>query len=92
MVTPNPQGPMMSDCPEQDFRDALSEEEFWVYVNEGLLSAMGHEEDYWYPEAEPPDLDDTDHYFSEPCRVCRSTTACGYDHEGRPWIHVDQSA
>jgi hypothetical protein len=88
-MTQIPQGRMMSDCPEHDFRDALSDDEFWTYISDGLLAAMGHEDDYWYPETEPDDLEN---HFSEPCRVCRATTACGHDQEGRPWIHVDQQA
>lgn len=52
--------------------------------------------EFWaalYPD--DPELD-IDPYEGEPgpvdiapCVVCGSTDFCGYDQEGRPWIHAD---
>lgn len=75
----------MSICPEGEYRNSLSEEEFWNYV----CRSLGPEE--------PPDslTEDEIDYIREnggdipqPCPVCRSIIACSYDSEGRPMIHV----
>lgn len=66
-------------CPEADARDAMTDAEFWEHV---------------YPQ-EGPDEPDFDHDPEVPaigtiCEVCGSDGACGYDPEGRPWIHCTE--
>lgn len=70
-------------CPEADYRDSLSDADFWAHV---------------YPDASDPDPSDydappgmgvvviSDHV--SPCPLCGEWGACGYDPEGRPMIHA----
>ena len=55
----------------------MSDADFWAHV---------------YPQPEPPDIDDNEpdefDRYPEACPECGSFTACGYDDEGRPMIHV----
>ena len=72
----------MSLCPEAEFRDSLSDGEFWDYVLLGIRPG----------DPQPADGDD-DWDPLEPvplgvCPVCGSTTACGYDEQGRALIHA----
>ena len=69
----------MSLCPEGEYRDSLSDEEFWAHV---------FQTDYpdW-TDFDESDLDDRSHLLI-PCPVCHSIEACGYDSEGRPLIHA----
>lgn len=66
-------------CPEAEYRESLSDEEFWAHV---------FQTDYpdW-SDFDGPDLDEP-YRLPDPCVVCGSTTACGYDNEGRPMIHT----
>ncbi len=67
-----------SICPEHNYRESLSEEEFWSYVFQNRYA------DWTGPE-EPDDIDDES--IEDRCLVCGSTGACMYDSEGRPLIH-----
>lgn len=68
----------MSLCPEFQYRESLSDEEFWAHI---------FQTDY----EEYIDFDDIDHSpeLPNPCKVCGELTACGYDSEGRPMIHSE---
>ena len=73
----------MSLCPDREYRESLSEDDFWPYV---LLGQRPGE----YVEPEP---DFGDGYFigDDACPECGEFDACGYDAEGRPMIHVTES-
>jgi hypothetical protein len=70
----------MSICPEAEFRKGLGDLDFWYYVMTGIKP-----EDVDYND-DTPDIDDTK--IGQPCPICRSTGACGFDSEGRPMIHT----
>ena len=70
----------MSLCPEHDYREGLSDEEFWDHVYSNLPGHYG--EDFDGPE---PDMFPIS---GEPCPECGETGPCGYDNEGRPMIHI----
>lgn len=65
-------------CPEADERDAMTDEEFWERVLEYLVPSDPLDDDI---ELDPQ-------IYTEPCRVCGSVGACGYDFEGRALIHA----
>lgn len=65
----------VSLCPEYDYRQSLSDGDFWEHVFNGGLPEMLFEE----PE--------TDEYIMAPCIHCGSVGACGYDEQGRAMIH-----
>lgn len=70
-------------CPEADLRDSMSDGEFWEHVfHQGTVP--DYEPDYdglgSYADTEPD--------IAQPCEVCGSTGACGYDNEGRAMIHT----
>lgn len=67
-----------ADCPERDFRAGLSEEEFWDHV---LAMISGPE------SADDPDPDQLPLELT-PCPICGESAACGYDGEGRAFIHA----
>lgn len=75
----------MSLCPDAARRDAMDDGEFWEWVARGMGVAC------------PPDLDvDFDELTRTvadlgECAVCHTLGPCGWDDEGRPWIHVDDS-
>jgi hypothetical protein len=69
----------MSLCPEGEYRNTLSDEEFWAHIFQTD-----------YQESDGPDFDDPT-VLLVPCYVCGSMTACGYDSEGRPMIHSMES-
>jgi hypothetical protein len=60
----------------------MSEGEFWERVAENL-GARPAEEEPEVVEAELVELE------REPCGVCGSVGACGYDSEGRALIHAE---
>jgi hypothetical protein len=67
----------MSLCPEFEYRQTLSDEDFWIHIfGEGPT----------YNDDDRPDLDEP-YTTSDPCPICYSIEACGYDNEGRPMIH-----
>lgn len=70
----------LSECTEREYRNSLSEGEFWAHV---FQLDYDFYEDY-YLDDEPPTNED----YPDPCPICRSITACGFDSEGRPMIHV----
>lgn len=77
----------MSLCPEREYRDSLTEPEFWDYVLLGLRPGE-------YVEPEPDaDLDDPVTFTSayDPCAECGQIGPCGYDYDGRPMVHVVES-
>lgn len=82
---PDPTRPFRHLCHEADLRDAMSDEEFWAHIGQSLATRG--------PLHDIP-LDDGDwRYYVDiptPCPVCGSTNACGYDQEGRPFIHVEE--
>jgi hypothetical protein len=69
-------------CPEADYRDTLTDDEFWAHV---------------YPQGDGPDTEgpedfDLLRHFGRPCEVCGEIGPCGYDTEGRPMIHTEEEA
>lgn len=68
-------------CPEAEKRDAMSESEFWDHVAANLTRPVW-EYDPGDEPLDPPAL------LAEPCPVCGSVGACGYDAEGRALIHA----
>ena len=82
---PDPARPFRHLCPEADLRDGMTDDEFWAHVAENL--------DHRGPLHDTPiDADDWRFYVDipTPCPVCGGTGACGYDPEGRPFIHVEE--
>jgi hypothetical protein len=71
----------MSICPEHDYRSNLSDQEFWGRVAANLIADT--QIDY-----NDEDLYDQEEDFN-PCTICGSSGACGYDIEGRPMIHLE---
>lgn len=67
-------------CPEADYRDTLTDEEFWAHVY--------HQDDG--PDMEGPEDFDLLRHFGRECEVCGEIGACGYDNEGRPMIHTEE--
>jgi hypothetical protein len=66
-------------CPEADERDQLDDGAFWDRVAASLgLNVQEREEE---PDCDPQ-------VRLEPCDICGSDSACGYDAEGRPLIHA----
>ncbi len=70
----------MSLCPEHNKREAMSDAEFWSHVFGEPPIEM---EAPFTLDDEPDIIED-----STACTECRSTGPCGYDIEGRPWIHI----
>jgi hypothetical protein len=70
-------------CPEADYRDTLTDDEFWAHV---------------YPQGDDgPDIESAEDFdllshFGRPCEVCGEVGPCGYDAEGRPMIHTEEEA
>lgn len=67
-------------CPEAEQRDAMSDSEFWEHALRATRLPTLDED---WPDEDPAD------WRSDPCTVCRSMGACGYDAEGRPLIHPE---
>lgn len=90
-AAPNPPDPaLIADygrpfrhlCPEADYRDTLTDDEFWAHV---------------YPQGDGPDAEgpedfDLLRHFGRPCEICGEVGPCGYDNEGRPMIHTEEEA
>ena len=66
-------------CSEADLRDAMDDGEFWDHV------FSGHE-----PEPDYEWDQDVETAIGGICDTCGSSGACGYDAEGRPWIHCSE--
>lgn len=66
-------------CPEAAERDAMDEGEFWERVARNLGVNVGEPD---VAQACDPQV------LIEPCGVCGSDGACGYDTEGRALIHA----
>lgn len=77
----DPNHPFRHLCPEADTRDRMDDSEFWDHVFNRAKRYGG-----WN------DIDETFEDFGpdilSPCPMCGDTGACGYDQQGRPWIHV----
>lgn len=71
-------------CLEADYRDTLTDDGLWDYVLNG--DRPGEQPDDDQPEQDVVSLD------ADPCAECGESDACGYDAEGRPWIHVTTEA
>lgn len=68
-------------CPEGEYRDSLSDEDFWAHVFQTDYS------DWTDFDNQNPNYPEWD--LGNPCIICGSTGACGYDSEGRPLIHSE---
>jgi len=69
-------------CPEADLRDSMDDGEFWDHVFNGT-DVVEVEYD-WEPDPERS--------IGTICATCGSDRACGYDSEGRPWIHCTEES
>lgn len=70
---------MAKQLPICDYIRSIPDNEFWGRVMESLRS--------WDIEEQP--IDWIDPYDTPtPCPECGSTSACGFDAEGRPMIHA----
>ena len=65
-------------CPEFDYREGLSDQEFWANV----YSSLQEDQDFDGPEPDPFPIS------GGPCPECGESGPCGYDSEGRPMIHI----
>lgn len=86
MSAPEPHGfadtvrrPFRHLCPEADYRDTLTDDEFWAHV----YPQDGPD----YEVDEPPTFN-----YGRACEVCGENGPCGYDAEGRPMIHTEEEA
>jgi hypothetical protein len=70
---------------EHAYRDSLDEGDFWNYVLLGIKPGE---------EPEPPYYDPEDLLaigaVGSPCPECGQETECGYDAEGRAYVHVTE--
>ena len=78
-------------CPEWAKRAAMPDAEFWDYVFNRDEDARLEQLIGWEPWE--PEWDDTTDAAvligtANPCPVCGCLTTCGYDTEGRPFIHT----
>lgn len=83
----DPHRPFRHLCPEADLRDGMTDAEFWDHIATGLdLDHRGPLHDV------PIDADDWRFIVDipSPCPVCGGWNACGYDTDGRPFIHVEE--
>jgi hypothetical protein len=77
-------------CPEREYRDSLTDDEFFTYVA-GRMQRLPWEGDPGFdPETEYLDGLGEDERLGipDPCPTCGSASACAWDSEGRPMIHV----
>lgn len=68
---------------------SISDSEFWsrVYGQEGF--GEDDEPDYSdYEDWERQKIEEWGLMPPVPCPECSQTEACGYDDQGRPWIHL----
>lgn len=82
IVPPDPHRPFRHLCVEADLRDGMDDSEFWEHVfgKRGPLHDLPIDADDWRTHVAIDTL----------CPVCGGTGACGYDTEGRPFIHVEE--
>lgn len=73
----------MSLCPEAEFRASLDDADFWAHVFGGDDGPDDYDPDL-DPNAPPPGR------IASPCETCGAVDACGYDDEGRAWVHVTE--
>jgi hypothetical protein len=78
-------------CPEREYRDSLTDDEFWAYVATRLNGADPFQDLDPIEEAEArADAEQVDDGLGGvgPCPVCNAAGACAWDTEGRALIHV----
>lgn len=71
---------------EHAYRDSLDEGDFWNYVLLGIKPGEEPEHEYDPDDFEALGLSPT------PCPECGQPGACGYDADGRAYIHVTEEA
>jgi hypothetical protein len=81
--------PSLALCTEAVFREGLDDAEFWDYVLLGVLPGAERFDDG--PWDDGP-CEEGYLVTSQPCPVCQSTETCGYDEQGRPFIHAVPAA
>lgn len=74
----------MNPCPEAAKRAAMTDDQFWEYVLNGLSGDHAGDVD----EAEPNEPWDCGLELANPCWECGEIGACAYDSEGRALVHV----
>ena len=77
----------MSLCPDREYRESLSEDDFWSYVLQGHRPG-GYVEPELYDDLDGIQFTGT----FDACPECGEFDACGYDAEGRPMIHTTDEA
>ena len=75
-------------CPEAEYRDSLSDEDFWVYVLTGQRPD-DPDPDCWDEEV-PDEIEMQTLHIADPCPECGEVGACAVDAEGRALIHVTE--
>lgn len=68
-------------CPDADYRDTLSDDDFWAHVFRAYTDGPDVEDDWDVPPLDPVQA-------TSPCPLCGEFGACGYDAEGRAMIHA----
>lgn len=74
-------------CSEAEYRDTLSDEDFWAHVLGNL--APPETWDYGPSLIDEEDMASMSH-ITNPCPECGVYGACAYDSEGRALIHVTE--
>lgn len=74
----------MSLCPEAEYRNGLTDAEFWDYVLNGRRPDDG--DDDYGPTVDGPPLDGE--VGETACPECGVYGACAFDIDGRPLIHA----
>lgn len=73
-------------CPEAEYRDTLTDGEFWDYV---LNDVRPDDPPPMEPEFDAEDFEAMGTVGS-PCPECGQFGACGYDADGRAYVHVTE--
>jgi hypothetical protein len=74
-------------CPEAEYRESLTDGEFWDYVLLGIRPGDVLPE----PDYDPEDYE-VHGIIPTPCPECGVTGPCGYDPDGRAYIHVTEES
>ncbi len=77
-------------CPEHDKRAAMDDGEFWEHVFNGYHRSNPRHDEHAF-EIDPEEFDLMSSINST-CTECGGVGACGYETDGRAYIHVQQEA
>lgn len=85
-MTPDARRPFRDLCTEADYRDSLTDQEFWAHVFPDTLPVGWDDSPSLIDEEDIASLS----HLANPCPECGQVGACSYDAEGRALIHVTQ--